>query len=202
MFASVLPISDYHKDVNPRYEMSKPRPPATILELNRWIQSFCAQRRYHNVDYFSQMADPSGYMKSELADDGLHPNSAGYRMMGPIAVATIDRVFAPPPSAPAPISKSPASKSTVSKARVSKAKEKKPAAEPAQAAARRSASSEAPPAPAPQPPAQTAHTAQAVPPPAADKPAETQPSGTATPTPAKKKKDSFWKRTYPTSTPK
>ena len=33
IFASVLPISDYHKDVNPRYEMTKVHPPATILEL-------------------------------------------------------------------------------------------------------------------------------------------------------------------------
>jgi len=73
IFASVLPISDYHKDVNPRYEMSKQRSPAAIIELNRWIQALCSQRRYQYVDYFSQMVDPSGYMKADLADDGLHP---------------------------------------------------------------------------------------------------------------------------------
>src|SRR5437899_9759609 len=100
LFASVLPISDYHKDVNPRYEMSKQRPPNVILDLNRWIESFCKQRHYQYVDYFSLMADPRGYMKSELADDGLHPNTAGYRVMGPIALAAIDRDFAPP-AAPA-----------------------------------------------------------------------------------------------------
>ena len=77
MFASVLPISDYHKDVNPRYEMSKARPPSAIIELNRWLEAFCKQRHYPYVDYFSKMVDPSGYMKADLADDGLHPNSAG-----------------------------------------------------------------------------------------------------------------------------
>jgi len=105
MFASVLPISDYHKDVNPRYEMSKLRPPSVILDLNRWLEAFCKQRHYPYVDYFSPMADPRGYMKSELADDGLHPNSAGYRVMGPIALAVIDRNFGPPPAAPVVASK-------------------------------------------------------------------------------------------------
>ncbi len=90
MFASVLPISDYHKDVNPRYEMTKVRPPSTIVELNRWLEAFCKQRHYPYIDYFSKMVDPSGYMKAEFADDGLHPNSAGYRVMGPIAVESIE----------------------------------------------------------------------------------------------------------------
>ena len=30
IFASVLPVSDYHKDVDPRYEVTKSRPLATI----------------------------------------------------------------------------------------------------------------------------------------------------------------------------
>ena len=117
LFASVLPISDYHKDVNPRYEMSKQRPPNVILDLNRWIESFCKQRHYQYVDYFSLMADPRGYMKSELADDGLHPNTAGYRVMGPIALAAIDRDFAPP-AAPA-VSKKRGSKARASPSMVS-----------------------------------------------------------------------------------
>src|SRR5579862_3877226 len=104
IFASVLPISDYHKDVNPRYEMSKVRPPSSIIELNRWLEAFCKQRRYAYVDYFSQMVDPAGYMKADLAADGLHPNSEGYRVMGPLATSAIDHavIVHPPPPAPAP----------------------------------------------------------------------------------------------------
>ena len=122
LFASVLPISDYHKDTNPRYEMSKQRSPAAILELNRWIESLCKLRHYQYVDYFSQMVDAAGYMKPELADDGLHPNSAGYRVMGPIAMAAIDRHFAPPPPA------------TVSKKRAPRPRPTQSAAEPVSAA--------------------------------------------------------------------
>jgi acyl-CoA thioesterase-1 len=99
LFASILPISDYHKDVNPRFEMSKTRPPAVILELNRWLQQFCAQRGFTYVDYFSQMVDQAGFIKPELADDGLHPNSAGYRVMAPIAQAAIDAIVTKPAQA-------------------------------------------------------------------------------------------------------
>jgi lysophospholipase L1-like esterase len=97
LFASVLPISDYHKDVNPRFAMSKSRPPAAILELNRWLRQFCTQRGYSYVDYFSAMVDKAGFLKAELADDGLHPNSAGYRVMGPVAQAAIDGIAAAKP---------------------------------------------------------------------------------------------------------
>ncbi len=98
MFASVLPVSDYHKDVDPRNEMTKLRPPSTILELNRWIENLCKQRNYSYVDYFSKVVDSAGQFKAELADDGLHPNAAGYRTMAPIALEAIDRRITNPPA--------------------------------------------------------------------------------------------------------
>ena len=36
--------------------------------------------------------DASGQLKTDLADDGLHPNSTGYRIMAPIVQAAIERV--------------------------------------------------------------------------------------------------------------
>jgi len=90
MFASVLPISDYHADANPQYRRSLQRPPARILELNGWLKGFCAQRHFRYVDYFPALADKSGSMQTDLADDGLHPNAKGYRIMAPIALAAID----------------------------------------------------------------------------------------------------------------
>jgi len=91
VFASVLPVSDYHKNVNSRFEMTRHRPPATILTLNRWLQQFCAQRGYIYADYFASMVDSAGYLQADLADDGLHPNAKGYRAMAPIALNAIDR---------------------------------------------------------------------------------------------------------------
>jgi len=97
LFASVLPVSDYHKNVSPRFEMTRRRPPATILALNRWLQQFCAQRGYIYVDYFASMVDSAGYLQSDLADDGLHPNAKGYRVMAPLALNAIDRAVSQQP---------------------------------------------------------------------------------------------------------
>ncbi len=95
IFASLLPVSDYHKDVNPQYARTAHLPPARILEVNAWLKGFCEQRHYPYVDYYSAMVDKSGFMQADLADDGLHPNARGYRIMAPIALAAVDN-FAKP----------------------------------------------------------------------------------------------------------
>ncbi len=98
LFASVLPISDYHRNVNPSYERSKQRPPAAILELNSWLKSFCTRRNIAYVDYFPALADQSGMLAAEFADDGLHPNAKGYRLMAPIALGAIDKALKAEPA--------------------------------------------------------------------------------------------------------
>jgi len=107
IFASVLPVSDYHKDVNPAYEMTPIRPPVLIRALNDWIKSLCTRRNFTYLDYYSEMVDAAGFLKTDLADDGLHPNSAGYRIMAPLAQAAIESVVrvraAPAPAATAPV---------------------------------------------------------------------------------------------------
>jgi lysophospholipase L1-like esterase len=102
IFASVLPVSDYHKDVNPNYEMTRQRRPALIKSLNGWMKNLCDARGYTWVDYFSAMVDDAGMMKADLADDGLHPNSKGYRIMAPLALEAIDKTLKPRPIVPPP----------------------------------------------------------------------------------------------------
>jgi lysophospholipase L1-like esterase len=92
MFASLLPVSDYHKDVNPQYARTAHLAPSKILEVNGWLKSFCEQRHFPYVDYYSALVDKAGFLQADLADDGLHPNSKGYRLMAPIALAAIDNV--------------------------------------------------------------------------------------------------------------
>jgi lysophospholipase L1-like esterase len=99
LFASILPVSDYHRDVNPTYAQSPRRSPNTIRELNDWLQSMCERRHFIYVDYFSSMVDQAGWMPADMADDGLHPNAKGYRVMAPIALAAVDKLtvqVAPP----------------------------------------------------------------------------------------------------------
>ena len=91
VFASVLPVSDYHKDQNPTYERTPGRPPAFIRQLNDWLKEFCARHNAIYVDYFPAMADDAGMFKEELSEDGLHPNAKGYRAMAPLALAAIQK---------------------------------------------------------------------------------------------------------------
>jgi lysophospholipase L1-like esterase len=91
ILASVLPVSDYHKGQNPAWEQTSVRPPMLIRALNDWLRSFCSQRGFTYLDYYSAMVDASGQLGSDLADDGLHPNAKGYRIMAPLALAAIEK---------------------------------------------------------------------------------------------------------------
>lgn len=95
ILASVLPIHDYNMSVNPAYQMSKTRPPATINNLNFWIRAFAENRRYTYLNYYDSMRDGAGYLRKDLAEDGLHPNAIGYRLMAPLVERAIDATITP-----------------------------------------------------------------------------------------------------------
>jgi len=78
IFSSVLPVHNYTPQSQEMYEQ---RSPAKILELNRWLKNYCADHSCLYLDYFSAMVDDKGLLKKDLAEDGLHPNAAGYRAM-------------------------------------------------------------------------------------------------------------------------
>ena len=83
ILASLTPVCDYHRP------QTQARPPATILALNRWIQSYAGKNHFVYLDYFSSMVDDKGFLKAEITNDGLHPNAAGYQIMGPLAEKAI-----------------------------------------------------------------------------------------------------------------
>lgn len=91
ILASVLPVSDYHRDQNPAWAQTSVRPPVLIRALNDWLRSLCIQRGFTYLDYYSAMVDTAGQLGSDLADDGLHPNAKGYRIMAPLALAAIEK---------------------------------------------------------------------------------------------------------------
>jgi lysophospholipase L1-like esterase len=101
VFASLLPVSDYHKTENASYERTPMRPPIFIKALNEWIESFCTNRHHIYLNYWAAMVDPKGELKEDLGDDGLHPNAKGYRIMAPLALEAIQKAL-PPKPAPAP----------------------------------------------------------------------------------------------------
>lgn len=95
VLGSVLPVSDYHAPKDPQFERTPLRPPGSIKALNDWLRQFAQQRGYVYADYFAALVDPAGRLKEDCADDGLHPNALGYRLMGPVAQQAIDKALPP-----------------------------------------------------------------------------------------------------------
>jgi lysophospholipase L1-like esterase len=83
VLASVMPVCDYIQPQTVR------RPPEKISALNAWIKTYAAANNAVYLDYYSAMVDQNGRLKKELTFDGLHPNDAGYDVMGPLAFKAI-----------------------------------------------------------------------------------------------------------------
>lgn len=79
VLASVLPVCDsiQHQTAN--------HPPQEIIALNSWIKASSAANRAVYLNYHAAMVDGQGMLKKELTSDCLHPNAAGYELMGPLA---------------------------------------------------------------------------------------------------------------------
>src|SRR5262249_43144409 len=86
VFASILPVHNYTPKAADFFAQ---RPGARILELNRWLMEYCTRCGRVAVDYFSALVDEKGLLRKELAEDGLHPNDAGYKTMPPLAEGAI-----------------------------------------------------------------------------------------------------------------
>jgi lysophospholipase L1-like esterase len=93
VFSSVLPIHNYTPHSTNLFVQ---RSPEKIRELNRWLRDYCASNGCVYLDYFSAMVDPTGLLKKELAEDGLHPNADGYAIMAPLAEAAIQKALSSP----------------------------------------------------------------------------------------------------------
>lgn len=86
VMSSVLPVYDY-----PWKPGLEPAP--KIIALNKWMKDYAVQHGAIYLDYHSAMADARGGMRSELANDGVHPNEAGYRIMAPLVDQAIDKAL-------------------------------------------------------------------------------------------------------------
>jgi lysophospholipase L1-like esterase len=92
IYSSVLPVHNYTEKAK---DLFAQRSPEKILLLNNWLRSYCALATSGCIflDYFNAMVDNKGLLKKDLADDGLHPNAAGYTIMAPMAEAAIEKVL-------------------------------------------------------------------------------------------------------------
>jgi lysophospholipase L1-like esterase len=90
VFASVLPVHNYTEKSKDFFAQ---RPGPRILALNEWLKDYCAKNGLVYLDYFSALVDDKGMLKRELADDGLHPNDAGYKIMAALAEGAIEKAL-------------------------------------------------------------------------------------------------------------
>jgi lysophospholipase L1-like esterase len=90
VYSSVLPVHNYTDKAKDFFAQ---RPPARILALNTWLKDYCGRNDFIYLDYFSAMVDDKGLLKKDLADDGLHPNAAGFKLMAPMAEAAIQKAL-------------------------------------------------------------------------------------------------------------
>ena len=94
VFSSVLPVHNYTPKSQDFFAQ---RSPEKILSLNRWLKDYCAGNGLIYLDYFAAMVDDKGLLKRDLAEDGLHPNAAGFKIMAPLAEAAIGKALAKKP---------------------------------------------------------------------------------------------------------
>jgi lysophospholipase L1-like esterase len=83
VLASLLPVCDYIKPQTNR------RPPEKIVALNEWMKDYAQKNSLVYLDYYSAMLDDKKMFKQDLTYDGLHPNEAGYEVMGPLVEKAI-----------------------------------------------------------------------------------------------------------------
>ena len=91
VFSSILPVHNY---TDRSKDFFAQRPMTRVLELNKWLKNYCEKNNILYLDYFSAVVDDKGLLKKDLADDGLHPNDAGYKIMAPLAEAAIQKAMA------------------------------------------------------------------------------------------------------------
>ena len=90
VFASIMPVSDYNKDASGApIIQTRRRQPEKIAALNAWMKDYAQREGYVYLDYFTALADAQGFLKPDLADDGLHPNAKGYAVIAPLAEQAI-----------------------------------------------------------------------------------------------------------------
>lgn len=90
VLSSVIPVHNY----TPQSDLTFPRrPPEKIVALNKWLKDYAAGSGSVYLDYAAAMSDDKGMLKRELAEDGLHPNPAGYAIMATLAEQAIGKAL-------------------------------------------------------------------------------------------------------------
>jgi len=89
ILCSVLPANNF-----PWKKEIKPAP--IVIELNSLIKKYAEKHNLVYVDYYSAMVDDKKGLRTDLGDDGVHPNSKGYAIMESIITKAISNSIKKP----------------------------------------------------------------------------------------------------------
>jgi lysophospholipase L1-like esterase len=90
VLSSILPVHNYTPESQ---DFFATRSADSIRKLNLWMKEYCARNGCVYLDYFSATVDDKGMLRRDLADDGLHPNDAGYKIMTALAEQAIQKAL-------------------------------------------------------------------------------------------------------------
>ncbi len=86
VLCSVLPA--YHFKWRPEVA-----PAEKIVKLNAMLKSYAAKRQITYIDYHSAMKDARNGMNEGYAEDGVHPNLEGYKVMKPLLLKGVAKAL-------------------------------------------------------------------------------------------------------------
>lgn len=62
-----------------------------LRAFNDWLRGYCSGQNIALMDYCQRIADAQGQLPTACHDgDGLHPNSAGYDILSPLVIPTLE----------------------------------------------------------------------------------------------------------------
>ncbi len=82
VLSSVLPANDFPWN-------SGLKPAEKVIKLNEMLKLYCSENRVTYLDYYSYMVNDKKGLDKELAEDGVHPTLAGYKIMEPLVEQAI-----------------------------------------------------------------------------------------------------------------
>ncbi len=85
VLCSVLPAADF--PWNPGL-----KPADKVIKLNTMLKTYCVENDIIYLDYYSHMVNDKKGLDKELAEDGVHPTLAGYRLMEPLLEQALGKV--------------------------------------------------------------------------------------------------------------
>lgn len=99
---SMAQIAEYNNikvilcSVPPAYDFSWHhglQPAEKIVKLNSMIKSYCSENNIPYVNFYSKLVDDKMGFDKRYSKDGVHPNLAGYQIMGSLIVKEINHTI-------------------------------------------------------------------------------------------------------------